>query len=75
MTYRALWLTMIISWLTACTTTTSPTDNDLALIAKQGNGKAQYTLATRLASSADHRNAMHWMKQAAQQSGPLAADK
>lgn len=73
MTYRALWLVLMTSWLGACSTTTSPTDAELSQEAEQGNGNAQYELAKRLAVKSDYLNAMHWMQQAAQQSGPSAA--
>ncbi|POG21190.1 hypothetical protein C2855_21650 [Aeromonas bestiarum] len=75
MTYRALWLALAISMLAACTSTASFTDTELSQAAKQGDGRAQYELAKRLASQPDYPNAMHWMQQAAQQSGPLAADQ
>ena len=42
--------------------------------AQQGQGKAQYELANRLAAKPDYPDAMRWMKQAADQVGPLAAD-
>ncbi|MFB3239724.1 tetratricopeptide repeat protein [Aeromonas salmonicida] len=74
MTYRALWLALASSWLTACTTTASLTESELSQTAQQGHGKAQYELAKRLAAKPDYPEAMRWMKQAAQQSGPLAAD-
>lgn len=51
------------------------TDTELSQAAKQGDGRAQYELAKRLASKPDYPNAMHWMQQAAEQSGPLAADE
>lgn len=73
MTYRALWLVLMTSWLAACSTTNSPTDAELSQEAEQGNGNAQYELAKRLAVKSDYLNAMHWMQQAAQQSGPSAA--
>lgn len=38
MTYRALWLVLMTSWLAACSTTTSPTDAELSQEAEQGNG-------------------------------------
>lgn len=75
MTHRALWLTLVISMLAACTSTASLTDAELSQAAKQGDGRAQYELARRLASQSDYPNAIHWMQQAAEQSGPLAADK
>lgn len=75
MKFRALWLALTASMLTACSTTTSLTDAELSQVATQGNGKAQYELAKRLASQPDYPNAMHWMQQAAEQSGPLAADQ
>ena len=62
-------------WRPACFSTTSLTDAELSNAATQGNGKAQYELAKRLASQPDYPNAMHWMQQAAEQSGPLAADE
>jgi hypothetical protein len=75
MTSRNLWLVLASGLLAACTSTTSLTDAQLSQAAKQGDGKAQYELAKRLATQPDYPNAMHWMQQAAQQSGPLAADQ
>ncbi|EMN4465859.1 sel1 repeat family protein [Aeromonas hydrophila] len=75
MTHRALWLALATSILAACTSTTSLTDAELSQAAKQGDGRAQYELAKRLANQPDYPNAMHWMQQAAEQSGPLAADQ
>ncbi|MGU5717927.1 tetratricopeptide repeat protein [Aeromonas taiwanensis] len=75
MTHRALWLALTASMLAACSSTTSLTDAELSQAAKQGDGRAQYELAKRLASQPDYPNAMHWMQQAAEQSGPLAADQ
>ncbi|WP_368175732.1 tetratricopeptide repeat protein [Aeromonas sp. R5-4] len=75
MTHRALWLALTASILTACSATAPRTDAELSQAAKQGDGRAQYELARRLASQPDYPNAMHWMQQAAEQSGPLAADK
>ncbi|MFM5523908.1 tetratricopeptide repeat protein [Aeromonas jandaei] len=75
MTHRALWLALAASMLAACSSTASLTDAELSQAAKQGDGRAQYELARRLASQPDYPNAMHWMQQAAEQSGPLAADK
>ncbi len=75
MTHRALWLALTASMITACSSTASLTDAELSQAATQGNGKAQYELAKRLASQPDYPNAMHWMQQAAEQSGPLAADQ
>jgi TPR repeat protein len=75
MTYRVLWLALAASMIAACSSTTSLTDAELSQAAKQGDGRAQYELAKRLASQPDYPNAMHWMQQAAEQSGPLAADQ
>lgn len=75
MTHRALWLALVASMLAACSSTTSLTDAELSQAAKQGDGRAQYELAKRLASQPDYSNAMHWMQQAAQQSGSLAAEQ
>jgi TPR repeat protein len=75
MKFRALWLVLTTSMLAACSATTSLTDAELSQAATQGNGKAQYELAKRLANQPDYPNAMHWMQQAAEQSGPLAADQ
>ena len=75
MRYRALWLVLATSILAACTSTTSLTDAELSQAAKQGDGRAKYELAKRLAKQPDYPNAMHWMQQAVEQSGPLAADK
>ncbi|WP_082030370.1 transposase [Aeromonas piscicola] len=75
MTHRALWLVLAASMLAACTSTASLTDAELSQAAKQGDGRAQYELAKQLASQPDYPNAMHWMQQAAEQSGPLAADQ
>lgn len=74
MTYRTLWLVLASHWLAACTATTSQTESELTQAARQGQGKAQYELAHRLAAKPDYPEAMRWMKQAAQQTGPLAAD-
>ena len=49
-------------------------DTKLQNAAQQGQGKAQYELANRLAAKPDYPEAMRWMKQAADQVGPLAAD-
>ena len=75
MTHRALWLALTASMLAACSSTASLTDAELSQAVKQGDGRAQYELAKRLASQPDYPNAMHWMQQAAEQSGPLAADQ
>ncbi|MGL5093284.1 MAG: tetratricopeptide repeat protein [Aeromonas sobria] len=75
MTHRVLWLALAASMLAACSSTKSLTDAELSQAAKQGDGRAQYELAKRLASQPDYPNAMHWMQQAAEQSGPLAADQ
>ncbi|MGN5287634.1 tetratricopeptide repeat protein [Aeromonas sp. 11P] len=75
MKFRALWLVLATGMLAACSSTTSLTDADLSQAAKQGDGRAQYELAKRLATQPDYPNAMHWMQQAAEQSGPLAADQ
>ncbi|USP08333.1 sel1 repeat family protein [Aeromonas dhakensis] len=75
MTHRALWLVLVGSMLAACSSTAPRTDAELSQAAKQGDGRAQYELAKRLAKQPDYPNAMHWMQQAAQQSGPLAADQ
>ncbi|MCW0504773.1 tetratricopeptide repeat protein [Aeromonas piscicola] len=75
MTYRAIWLALAASILAACTSTTSLTDAELSQAAKQGDGRAQYELAKSLASQPDYPNAMHWMQQAAEQFGSLAADQ
>lgn len=74
MTYRTLCLVLASHWLAACTTMTSQTESELTQAAHQGQGKAQYELAHRLAAKPDYPEAMHWMKQAADQTGPLAAD-
>ncbi|WP_421236017.1 tetratricopeptide repeat protein [Aeromonas sp. 601039] len=75
MTHRVLWLALTASILTACSATAPRTDAELSQAAKQGDGRAQYELARRLATQPDYPNAMHWMQQAAEQSGLLAADK
>jgi TPR repeat protein len=75
MTHRALWLAVAASLLVACSATTPRTDAELSQAAKQGDGRAQYELAKRMASQPDYPNAMHWMQQAAEESGPLAADQ
>ncbi|PJG59335.1 tetratricopeptide repeat protein [Aeromonas cavernicola] len=72
MNVRILSLILATSGLVACSTT-PPTDTELAQGAAQGNGNAQYELAKRLAAKPDYPNAMHWMQQAAQSSGPEAA--
>jgi TPR repeat protein len=74
MTYRTLWLVLATHWLAACATTTSLTEAELSQAAQQGQGKAQYELANRLAAKPDYPEAMRWMKQAAEQTGLLAAD-
>lgn len=61
--------------LAACTSTASLTDVELSQAATQGDGRAQYELAKRLANQPDYPNAMRWMQQATEQSGPLAADQ
>ncbi|MGL5280150.1 MAG: hypothetical protein ACRC8W_00070, partial [Plesiomonas shigelloides] len=50
-------------------------DQQLLQKAQQGQGRAQFELATRLAGKAqpDYSAAMHWMKQAAE-GGVMAAD-
>ncbi|WP_017788614.1 tetratricopeptide repeat protein [Aeromonas dhakensis] len=75
MTHRALWLALVGSMLAACSSTAPRTDAELSQAAKQGDGSAQYELAKRLATQSDYSNAMHWMQQAVEQSGSLAADK
>jgi uncharacterized protein len=75
MKHQALWLALAASMLTACTSTESITDAELSQAAKQGDGQAQYELTKRLANQPDYPNAMYWMQQAAEQSGPLAADQ
>ncbi|MFQ1903806.1 tetratricopeptide repeat protein [Aeromonas veronii] len=75
MTHRVFWLALVASMLAACSSTAPRTDAELSQAAKQGDGRAQYELAKRLASQPDYPNAMHWMQQAAEQSGPLAADQ
>ncbi|QXB28232.1 sel1 repeat family protein [Aeromonas sp. FDAARGOS 1405] len=75
MTYRVLCLAVAVSVLAACSSTAPRTDAELSQAAKQGDGRAQYELARRLATQPDYPNAMHWMQQAAEQSGPLAADQ
>ncbi|MDT1011596.1 hypothetical protein RMN64_09215 [Plesiomonas shigelloides] len=54
---------------------TSLSDQQLLQKAQQGQGRAQFELATRLAGKAqpDYSSAMHWMKQAAE-GGVMAAD-
>lgn len=74
MTYRTLCLLLASHWLAACTTTTSQTESELLQAAQQGQGKAQYELANRLVAKPDYPQAMRWMKQVVEQSGPLAAD-
>lgn len=72
---RTLWLALTASMITACSSTAPRNDVALSQAANQGDGQAQYELAKRLASQPDYPNAMRWMQQAAQQSGPLAADQ
>lgn len=74
MVYRALLSILVSNMLIACTTTTSLTESELSQAAQQGQGKAQYELANRLAAKPDYPEAMRWMKQSADQTGPLAAD-
>lgn len=75
MNKKNLWCVLAVALLAGCATTNSSvSDAELAKEAKQGNGKAQYELAKRLAAQPDYPQAMHWMQQAAGQSGPLAAD-
>ncbi|MGL4747624.1 MAG: hypothetical protein ACRCYF_07815, partial [Shewanella sp.] len=64
MTYRVLWLALAVSVLAACSSTTTRTDTELSQAAKQGDGRAQYELARRLAIQPDYPNAMHWMQRA-----------
>ncbi|MDA1378929.1 hypothetical protein PCI56_02525 [Plesiomonas shigelloides subsp. oncorhynchi] len=54
---------------------TSLNDQQLLQKAQQGQGRAQFELATRLTGKAqpDYSAAMHWMKQAAE-GGVMAAD-
>ncbi len=61
--------------LAACASSTPRTDTELSQATKQGDGRAQYELAKRLASQPDYPNAMHRMQQSAEQSGPLATDQ
>ena len=75
MTHRVFWLALVASMLAACSSTTPRTDAEVSQAANQGDGRAQYELAKRLANQPDYPNAMHWMQQAAEQSGPLAADQ
>lgn len=75
MTHRVFWLALAASMLAACSSTAPRTDAEVSQAANQGDGRAQYELARRLASQPDYPNAMHWMQQAADQSGSLAADK
>lgn len=75
MTHRTLWLALAASMLTACSATAPRTDAELSQAARQGDGKAQYELAQRLAAKPDYPNAMHWMQQVARESGTLAADR
>ncbi|HDZ8929714.1 TPA: sel1 repeat family protein [Aeromonas dhakensis] len=75
MTHRVLWLALAASMLAACSATVPLTDAELSQAALQGDGSAQYELAKRLANQPDYPNAMHWMQQSAEQSGPLAADQ
>ena len=75
MIYRALWLALSASMLAACSSTASLTDAKLSQATKRGDGRAQYELAKHLASQPDYPNAMHWMQQDAEQSGPMAADQ
>ncbi|WP_368231812.1 tetratricopeptide repeat protein [Aeromonas sp. s3] len=75
MTHRVLWLALAASMLAACSATAPLTDAELSQAAQQGDGSAQYELAKRLANQPDYPNAMHWMQQSAEQSGPLAADQ
>ncbi len=63
MTYQALWLVLAAIRLATCSSTASLTDAELSHAAKQGDGRAQYELAKRLASQPDYSNAMHWMQQ------------
>ncbi|MHA7002588.1 tetratricopeptide repeat protein [Aeromonas schubertii] len=74
MIHRALWLALTSGLLAACTSTSSLTDAKLAQAATQGDGRAQYELATRLAAKPDYPEAMRWMKRAAD-GGELGADK
>ncbi len=67
---------LLFSWIvTGCSVNTLPvTEQQLLLASQQGQGKAQYELAKRLVTKPDYPEAMRWMKQAADQVGPLAAD-
>ena len=56
---------LLASLLIACSTTTRLTESELSQAAQQGQGKAQYELANRLAAKPDYPEAMRWMKQAA----------
>ncbi|WP_346209919.1 tetratricopeptide repeat protein [Aeromonas salmonicida] len=75
MTHRVFWLALAASMLAACSSTAPRTDAELSQAANQGDGRAQYELAKRLATQPDYPNAMHWMQQVVEQSGPLAADQ
>lgn len=75
MTHRAQWLALAASMLAACSSIAPRTDAELSQAAKQGDGRAQYELAKRLASQPDYPNAMHWMQQSSEQSGTLVADQ
>lgn len=61
MVYRALLSILIASVLIACTTTTPLTESELSQAARQGQVKAQYELANRLAAKPDYPEAMRWI--------------
>lgn len=61
MTYQALWQALAASLLATCSSTASLTDAELPHAAKQGDGRAKYKLAKRLATLPDYPNAMHWI--------------
>lgn len=66
----------LLLFVAGCTSQmTSLSDQQLLQKAQQGQGRAQFELATRLAGKAqpDYSSAMHWMKQAAE-GGVMAAD-
>ncbi|MDM5130882.1 sel1 repeat family protein [Aeromonas piscicola] len=68
------WLWCVFNISGCSSLLSSQDDQEIHQAAQQGQGKAQYELANRLAAKPDYPEAMRWMKQAAEQTGPLAAD-
>ena len=68
------WLWFVFNISGCSSLFSSQDDQEIHQAAQQGQRKAQYELANRLAAKPDYPEAMRLMKQAAEQAGPLAAD-